>query len=240
MIQYILKYYVFNLLLVLFFVACSNPKKQEINPAIEKIAKKVSSVELEHTISELVAFETRFPYQKQLEVADYLCERLKVHIPGTGFHEYEFWGMNWKNVVGTIPGKINPEEFVIVSAHLDSKSDERLVYAPGADDNASGCAAVLELARLLSEHSFEKSIRFIFFSREEYGWQGSAAYVKSIDSNKEKIIAAINLDMIAYGNNDEDIDLVTRPKYAWLANEIDDLAHLYGFATKKIVKKNCY
>jgi len=238
--QQLQRFLVYNLLLILFLVACSEPKRQEKKAAIEMIAEKVSSVEIEHTISDLVAYETRFPYQKQLEVADYLSERLKAYITTTGFHEYEFWGVNWKNVVATIPGKLHPKEVVIVCAHLDSKSDKRLVYAPGADDNASGCAAVLELARILAEHSFEKSIRFIIFSREEYGWEGSTAYVRSIDRNKEQIIAAINLDMIAYGTDNEDIDLVTRPKYSWLVKEIDDLAHLYGFATKKIIKKGCY
>ena len=234
------RFHVYNLLLILFLVACSESNMQQKNPVIEKIVEKVSSLAIKNTISDLVAYETRFPYQKQLEVADYLCESLKVHITTTGFHEYLLEGANWKNVIGTIPGKTNPEEVVIVSAHLDSKSDERLVFAPGADDNASGCAAVLELARILSEHSFEKSIRFIFFSREETGWEGSAAYVKSIDRNKEKISAVINLDMIAYGNDNEDIDLVTRPEYSWLANEINDLANLYGFATRKVVHKHCY
>jgi len=238
--KFILAFYVYNLLLILCLVSCSDPKIREKNPAIEKITEKVSSLAIKNTISDLVAFETRFPYQKQIEVADYLYERLKVHITTTGFHEYRFWGVNWKNLIGTIPGKTNPEEVVIVSAHLDSKSDERLMYAPGADDNASGCAAVLELARVLSEHSFEKSIRFIFFSREETGWEGSAAYVKSIDKNSEKISAVINLDMIAYGNDNEDIDLVTRPEYSWLANEINKLAHLYGFETRKIVDRHCY
>ena len=225
---------------MLCLVTCSGHKRQTKNTAIEKIAENVSALEIENTISDLVAYGTRFPYQKQLEVADYLFEKLKVNITGTDFHEYEFWGVNWKNVVATIPGKTHPEEVVIVCAHLDSKSDKRLVYAPGADDNASGCAAVLELARILSEHSFEKSIRFIIFSREEYGWEGSTAYVKSIARNREKIRAALNLDMIAYESDNEDIDLVTRPKYSWLAEEIDDLAHLYGFTTKKVVNKHCF
>ena len=216
-----------------------NPDMEK-NLVIEKIAGKVSSLAIENTISDLVAYETRFPYQKQLEVADYLYERLKFYISGTDFHEYGFLGASWKNVVATIPGKIHPEEVLIVCAHLDTKSDERLVYAPGADDNASGCAAVLELARILSEYSFEKNIRFVFFSREETGWEGSAAYVKSINRSKEKISAVINLDMIAYGNDNEDIDLVTRPEYSWLANDINDLAHLYGFATRKVVHKHCY
>jgi acetylornithine deacetylase/succinyl-diaminopimelate desuccinylase-like protein len=221
-------------------MSCSDSKRLEKDPIIENISAKVSTAEIEKTITDLVAFETRFPYQKQIEVADYLYNRLKVYITSLDFHEYEFWGVNWKNVIGTIPGKIYPREYVIVSAHLDTKSEKRLVYAPGADDNASGCAAVMELARILSKYSFEKSIKFIFFSREETGWEGSAAYLKSVDRNKEKIIAAINLDMIAYGGDDEDIDLVTRPKYAWLAEEINDLARLSGFTTRKVIDKHCF
>jgi leucyl aminopeptidase len=234
------RYFIYILLIILCVMSCSDSEIIEKDPIIEKISMEVSTVEIEKTVSDLVAFETRFPYQKQIEVADYLYNRLKFYTKTLEFHEYEFWGVNWKNVIGTIPGKIYPGEYVIVSAHLDTKSEKRLVYAPGADDNASGCASVLELARILSKFSFEKSIRFIFFSREETGWEGSAAYLKSVDRNKEKIIAAINLDMIAYGGDGEDIDLVTRPEYAWLAEDIDESAHLFGFTTKKIIDRHCY
>jgi leucyl aminopeptidase len=235
-----IRFFVYTLLLLFYFLTCSNSKKEVKNPAIEKIARQVSSLEIEGTISDLVAFETRWSHQKQLDVANYLFERLRIHLSTTYFHEYEFWGVNWKNVVGIIPGEIHPEQVVVVCAHLDSKSEKRLVYAPGADDNASGCAAVLELTRILSQHSFKRSLRFIIFSREETDQQGSTAYVRSIDKDKEEITAALNLDMIAHGSNDEDIDLVTRPKYRWLVDEIDELAHLYGFATRKIVDKHCY
>ena len=56
---------------------------------------------------------------------------------------------------------------------------------------------------------------------------------------KEKIIGAINLDMIALGSDNEDIDLVTRPRYSWLVKKISNLAKLYGFKTKKVVEKGC-
>lgn len=232
----------FTLYLLLFFycTACSNPKNIEINPIIVEISNQVSSPEIENTVEDLVAFTTRWTYNKQLDVADYLHNRVKEYLPNTYFYEYEFWGVNWKNVVATLPGRIHPEQVVIVCAHLDSKSEKRLVYAPGANDNASGCAAVLELARLFSQHSFEKSIRFIFFSREEYGWEGSAAYLKTIDRNKESIFATINLDMIAYGDDDEDIDLVTRPNYSWLVKTVENLANSYGFDVRKVVDEHCY
>ena len=162
------------------------------------------------------------------------------YIPDTRYHEYEHWGVMWRNVVGTIRGKKNPEQVVIICAHMDSKSEKRLVYAAGADDNASGCAAVLEISRLLSGHDFDKTIRFVIFSREEDGQDGSKAYVKDLVKRNEKIVAAINLDMIAYGKENEDIDLVTRPSYAWLVETVYDVATVYGFKTKKVIKKACH
>jgi Zn-dependent M28 family amino/carboxypeptidase len=228
------------LILICYLFACSNPDDKVKNPAFEKIVGQISSDEIRNTISDLVNFETRWTHQKQLDVANYLYDRLRTYLDSIHFHQYEFWGANWKNVVGTIQGKKHPEQVVIVCAHLDSKSDKRLVYAPGADDNASGCAGVLELARILSKHSFQRTIRFIFFSREETDQQGSTAYLKSIDKDEEEIIAAINLDMIAYGSDNEDIDLVTRPEYAWLVDKMEDLARLYGYTTKKLVDNHCY
>ena len=70
--QFHKRFYFFSLLLMLCLVTCSGHKRQTKNPAIEKIAENVSALEIENTISDLVAYRTRFPYQKQLEVADYL------------------------------------------------------------------------------------------------------------------------------------------------------------------------
>jgi hypothetical protein len=229
-----------GLALVAKFFACSTSKEREKDEAIQRIANTVSIAHMKETISQLEKFETRYPHEKQLEVADHLFERLKENVPNTVFHEYEYWGVVWKNVTGTIPGTKNPEEVYIACAHLDSKSDKRFAYAPGADDDASGCAAVLELARILSQYSCQKSVRFIFFSREETAQNGSKAYVSDVDRDKEKIAGVLNLDMIAYGSDDEDIDLVTRPQYAWIAHKVHGLANKYGIKSKKIIKENCY
>lgn len=227
-------------ILSLFVITCLETKTKEKNPAIEKISDMVSTSEIEKSVSDLIDFKTRWTYEKQIQVADYLHQRFKEFIPLTHFHEFEFWGETWKNVVATIPGTDHPEKVVIISAHLDSKSEKRLIFAPGADDNASGCAAILELVRILSMYTFENSIRFIIFSGEEYGWKGSAAYVKSMSGGTEKILGVINMDMIAYGKDNEDIDLVTRPEYSFLVDYISNLANLYGINTKKVVDKHCY
>jgi len=83
---------------------------------------------------------------------------------------FTYSGSTYYNVVGTIPGCLHPEQYYIVGAHYDS------VNNPGADDNGSGTAGVLELARVFSQYAFESSVLFIAFDREEQGLVGSNAH----------------------------------------------------------------
>ncbi|UCC96828.1 MAG: M28 family peptidase [Phycisphaerales bacterium] len=95
------------------------------------------------------------------------------------------------NVVGVLPGAIRPGETYIVGAHYDA-----IGGSPGAHDNASGVAGVLEAARVLSQHAFEATVIFIAFDREEQGLRGSAAYVDA--HAHEDIRSMVNLDCICY------------------------------------------
>jgi hypothetical protein len=78
------------------------------------------------------------------------------------------------NVIATLPGTVYPEEYVILGGHYDSRSWSGL--APGADDNATGTAGILEIARILSQYEFKRTIIFCAWSGEEYGLYGSEAY----------------------------------------------------------------
>jgi len=95
------------------------------------------------------------------------------------------------NVVGILPGAIRPSEMYIVGAHYDA-----IGGSPGADDNASGVAGVLEAARILSQYAFEATIVLVAFDREEQGKIGSAAYVA--EHARDDIRAMVNLDCISY------------------------------------------
>jgi len=92
------------------------------------------------------------------------------------------------NVVGELRGTVRPDEIVIAGGHYDS------VGNPGACDNASGTAAVMELASVLSKYSFERTIRFICWDEEETGHVGSRAYAEA--HKNESIILYFNLDSI--------------------------------------------
>lgn len=90
-------------------------------------------------------------------------------------------------------GYESPSSTIVIDAHYDSAP-----ISPGADDNASGVAGVLEAIRILSDYAFKKSIRFLFFDLEELGLVGSTIYASNQLSKKDSVIAVINLEMIGY------------------------------------------
>ncbi len=115
--------------------------------------------------------------------------------------EYTHSGKTWKNLILTIPGQTNPNDIVILSAHFDSISSQPTTSAPGADDNMSGSATLLEAARLFRQFKFQRTIKIIFFTGEEQGLIGSNAYVN--DHPTSNILGVLNMDMFGYdGDND--------------------------------------
>ena len=112
------------------------------------------------------------------------------------------------NVIATINGLTYPDQYYILGAHYDATSQVPGVKAPGADDNGSGTAAVIEAARVLKDYSFDYSIKFMLFAGEEQGLFGSRAYANEARNRDDQIMGVINLDMIAYdGNSDRVIEI---------------------------------
>jgi hypothetical protein len=106
------------------------------------------------------------------------------------FEPFTYGGYNGVNVVATKPGTVSPGQIYIIGGHYDSVSN------PGADDNASGVAAVLETARILSQYPSDTTIRFIAFDLEELGLYGSKAYTTA--HQNDDIRGMISLDMVCY------------------------------------------
>ncbi|MBS4013179.1 MAG: M20/M25/M40 family metallo-hydrolase [Bacteroidetes bacterium] len=132
------------------------------------------------------------------------------------------------NVIATLVGTTYPEEYVVLGAHYDSIS--RNGDAPGADDNASGTAAVLEIARILSQYDFERSIIFCAFSGEEYGLFGSKAYANRCAQQGMNILGYFNLDMIGYlkpGNTTVKSSLIYPGSAAPLADFYTNITSVY-------------
>jgi len=132
------------------------------------------------------------------------------------------------NLIGYIPGKI--DSFIVFSAHYDHIGQMgKDVFFPGANDNASGVAMVLDLAKHFSKNKnkLKYSVAVMFFSGEELGLLGSLHYVKNPVFPLEKIKMLVNLDMV--GSGDKGIKVVNATEFE---NEYNLL--------KKINNKNYY
>ncbi len=142
-----------------------------------------------------------------------------------------------RNVMATLPGKgIDTRRTYIICSHYDSiatKStnwlmDWKTLPAPGADDNASGTAAVLEAARILSQYDFEHTIKFVAFSGEELGLHGSKHYTELAAENGEDIAGVLDFDMIAYDPDQPDMDVITNAASEWLADRMLSVQRRYN------------
>ena len=110
--------------------------------------------------------------------------------------EYTVQMRKVRNLIAEIPGSARADEIVVVGAHYDTVYD-----CPGADDNSSGVAALLELARTLKDSHPARTVRFVAFVNEEPPWfqtddMGSLVYAKQAHKLKENIVAAISIETI--------------------------------------------
>jgi len=113
------------------------------------------------------------------------------------------------NVIGIrygTNGQRNP--YAIISGHLDSYAASN---APGADDNASGTVAAMEACRVMAGFEFERDLKFIAWTGEEFGLYGSEYYADRARSQGDSILAVLNFDMIGYEDvSPEDVDLMAK------------------------------
>ncbi len=100
------------------------------------------------------------------------------------------------NVVGEIPGRRTSRRYVVIGAHYDHLGVRRGVIYNGADDNASGTAALFSIAAYFKAHPPENSLLFVAFDAEEAGLKGSEAFVAAPPVDRSAIIVDVNLDMI--------------------------------------------
>jgi aminopeptidase YwaD len=144
----------------------------------------------------------------------------------TGCQLYDYIFVPSQNVIATKIGTRYPDKQVIIGAHLDAVPD-----GPGADDNASGTAGVLEIARVLSHIQTDVTFIFVAFDSEESWMWGSYHYVDEALANGDDITYMMNLDMIGYFPNDTFANLYYGPQqsYARLwASLADSLVGISG------------
>jgi len=143
--------------------------------------------------------ERNFWHLEALGVAaDYIEKVFRQIGYSVGIQEFSVKEKSMKNLEVEIAGVSHPDEIVLVGAHYDS-----VVGSPGANDNATGAAAVLEIARILSQQRFARTVRFVAFANEEPPFfltkdMGSRFYARRSRERGENIVAMFSIETIGY------------------------------------------
>ena len=183
-------------------------------------AAAVDADELMETLTYLTSFPRRDGFDEQDEILDELAVEVEEYGAAVDFHSYSHAGQTHRNLIATVPASasLDPDvPHLLIGAHVDSTSEPTAQLAPGADDNASGVAAVLEAVRILAQCELPTRIDFVFFTNEEIGTVGSEAYAADAVAAEEDIVGMIAVDMVAYGPPGEDLDVATKSQMSWLA-----------------------
>jgi hypothetical protein len=198
------------------------------DPEIKKMVDEISKDRLEQSVRKLVSFHTRHSMSEQNDTSlgigaawNWIKAEMDKNIPASEgrldvkFEEYTAGGkgqriphlIKLKNVVATLKGTDpGDDRIILISAHLDSRAtidNDSTGYAPGANDDGSGVAAILELLRIVSARKFSATIVFMAVSGEEQGLYGAKFMAAKAKKENWNIIAMINNDMIGNSGSSE-------------------------------------
>jgi len=198
------------------------------DPEIKKMVDEISRDNIEKSVRELVSFHTRHNMSDQDNPTEgigaawsWIKNEMSKNIPASEgrldvkFEDYTVGGkgqriphpLHLKNVVATLKGSDTTDgRIIVISAHLDSRAaldNDSTGYAPGANDDGSGVAAILELVRIMSARKFSATIVFIAVSGEEHGLYGAKFMASKAKRENWNIIAMLNNDMIGNSGSSE-------------------------------------
>ncbi|MBE0647753.1 MAG: M28 family peptidase [Bacteroidales bacterium] len=198
-------------------------------PAIYDLMAMVDTGEFMATIRHLESYGTRmFSTPQAIEAQNWIKAKFEEYPELiVELQDFPYGSGSSDNVIATLPGKTSPDEYIVLGSHYDSFAWGS--SAPGADDNASGTAAVLELARILSQFEFDKSLVFCTFSAEEVGLVGSEYYASNAQSQGMDILGYFNFDMIGYRNGNDPIhtDMIAPASALELVNFYKGVVAIY-------------
>lgn len=211
--------------------------------SVQDLINQVDLGNLELTVSELSGEQTTTVNGNTVTIAarvqnnndlaaDYIKERL-MQLDNLSLEDQAFNTVG-RNIIATQIGKTNPNDIYIICAHYDS------VTTFCADDNATGVAAVLEIARILSTQCMDNTIIYALWDEEEIGLRGSQHYANLAAANGDNILGVLNMDMIGYdgdepgtpGDNEWDIDVRNIAGSLAMKDDIVDIFNTYTFSLK--------
>ncbi|MGL6340330.1 MAG: M28 family peptidase, partial [Waterburya sp.] len=134
-------------------------------------------------------------------------------------HEFQFNGKTHQNLILNLNSASNSDlPPILIGAHYDA-----VPGTPGADDNGTGVAVLLEMAQVFASHPLKYPVRLVAFDLEEYGLLGSTAYAKYLRDKRQKLRLMLSLEMLGYCNHapgSQTYPALIRPFYSDRANFI--------------------
>jgi hypothetical protein len=196
---------------------------------IKRILELVDKQAIKRDVEKLSSFRTRYSgTSENQEAVLFVSSRLNE----LGYEvQSDCFSSGVCNIVADKKGFLESDDVIIVMAHVDSV----MATFAGADDNASGTAVLMEMARLISSYPNKHTVRFLVTNGEEKGLLGSKHYVsKLLEQNKIKNVSlVINMDMVGY-NFDQIVELETNSEFESMARWYADLAGSYTKLKTKI------
>ena len=213
------------------------PVVTEVDPRIREMMDQVNMDSLQATVQHMQDYGSRiWNSANAFAASDWIAERMRGY--GLEVEQQPFNANTWMgsgaagpNVIGILRGTTYPDTYVVCGSHLDSFSYEAMYgggTAPGADDNATGVASVLESVRIMSQYEFEYSIVFCAYGCEEMGLYGSEAYASRCQQQGMDIIGYFNNDMNGYLYGDQiHIDLIYHNSVEPIGTYYMNVANIY-------------
>jgi len=221
-----------KILFLLFFFPVILPAGAQTiinrDPEISRMIDQISADRIEQHVRKLVSFHTRHnlssrnnPSQGIGAAWNWIKAEMEKSIPVSEgrlevkFEEYTVGGQGQritrpvplKNVIATLKGTdTGDDRKILVIAHLDSRAqldNDSTSFAPGANDNGSGIAAILEMVRIMSARKFPATIVFMALSGEEHGLYGARHMAARAKEENWNIVAVLNNDMIGNSGSSE-------------------------------------
>jgi acetylornithine deacetylase/succinyl-diaminopimelate desuccinylase-like protein len=218
----------------LIFLLIISPTGAQIiinrDPEISRMVDEISSERIENYVRTLVSFHTRHNMSSRDNSShgigaawNWVRSEMEKNIPASEgrlevkFEEYTVGGkgqripypVHLKNVVATLKGTdSNDDRKILISAHLDSRAqldNDSTSFAPGANDDGSGIAALLEMVRIMSSRIFPATIIFMAVTGEEHGLYGARHMAAKAKNENWNIVAMLNNDMIGNSGSSETI-----------------------------------
>ena len=167
------------------------------------------------------------------KAASYIFNEFKTIGLDVKIEPWRYLRYKCQNVVATLNGSdVDSDAVIVLCAHYDTITYRKYKeYSVGANDDGSGIAAMLAIAKILSQNDFKHTIRFVAVSGEEVGTYGSYDYVKNAYEKNENIIASLIMDTIGYSNTSSDgeyINMYTPYRTNWLIPICANLSKKYN------------